>query len=177
MDKIRLVLTLTTIAIVVIPIVGVLLANKGNLSDLFIPSEINEIAEDLISSLGPNMPELEPFGQPQYDEASRTVTLTFQFENTFPFDITIGSISGNVECAAHGLYVGIVTLDKPVSIDKGETKAVAVFCTWTEEAISHFQTSHSDEETVDANLSGLTVDLNGLQFTMDHSIEIPNPTA
>jgi hypothetical protein len=177
MDKVRLLLTLTTIAIVVIPIVGTLLAYQGNLLGLFIPPEVNEIADDLMSGGGSDMLGLEPVGQPQYDEASRTVTLTFQFKNTFPFDITINSISGNVECAAHGFHLGIVTLDNPVSIDKGETKTITVLGTWTEEAISHFRNAHAGEEKVDANLVDLTVDVKGIQFTMDQSIEIPNPVA
>ena len=46
MDKIRLLLTLITIAIVVIPIVGMLLAYQGNLLGLFVPPEITEIGDD-----------------------------------------------------------------------------------------------------------------------------------
>jgi hypothetical protein len=177
MDKIRLILTLTTVAIVVIPIVGVLLTNQGNLMELFIPSEVNEMAGDLISTGGPEVPALEPVGEPQYDEASRTVKLKFQFKNTFPFDVTINSISGSVECAEHGFHLGVVMLDEPVSIDKDETKTITLLGTWTEEAISHFRTSHAGEETVQANLVDLTVDVKGIQFTMDQSIEIPNPVA
>jgi hypothetical protein len=177
MNKLRLILTLVTVAIVAIPIVGVLLANQGNLMGLFIPPEVSEMAEELMSGGGPEAPALEPVGEPQYDEASRTVTLTFQFKNTFPFDVTINSISGNVECAAHGFHLGTVTLDKPVSIDKDETKTLTLLATWTEEAISHFRTSHAGEETVDANLVDLTVDVKGIQFTMNQSLKIPNPVA
>ena len=177
MNKMRLILTLITVAIVAIPIVGVLLANQGNLMGLFIPPEVNEMAEDLMGGGGPEAPALEPVGEPQYDEASRTVTLTFQFKNTFPFDVTINSITGNVECAAHDFYLGVVMLDEPVSIDKDETKTLTLLGAWTEEAIGHFRTSHAGEETVDANLVGLTVDVKGIQFTMDQSIEIPNPVA
>ena len=177
MNKMRLILTLITVAIVVIPIVGVLLANQGNLMGLFIPPEVNEMAEDLMGGGGPEAPALEPVGEPQYDEASRTVTLTFQFKNTFPFDITINSISGNVECAAHGFHLGIVTLDNPVSIDKAETKTITVLGTWTEEAISHFQSAHAGEETIDANLIGFTVDVKGIQFKMNQRMELPNPVA
>ena len=175
MDKIRLILTLTTIAIIVIPIAGALLANQGNLLDLVIPPEINDIADALAGSGGPDVPEFEPVGQTQYDEKSRTVRMSFQFENTFPFDIIINSISGNVECAAHDFHLGTINLSDPVSIDKGETKMITVLGTWTEEAISHFSAEHADEEMVTANLSGVTIDVKGLQFTMDQSVEIPNP--
>ena len=48
MDKVRLILTLVSIAIVVVPIVGVLLAYQGNLMGLFVPPEITQIADDFM---------------------------------------------------------------------------------------------------------------------------------
>lgn len=177
LDKIRLILTVITIAISVVPVAAILLVYQNNLLGLIIPPELNEIADNLMSSGGANGLELEPVGPPQYDEASRTVTLTFQFKNTFPVDLSINSMSGNVECAAHSFPLGTVTLDKPVSIGVGETKTITVLGTWTEEAIGHLQTAHTGEETIDANLVGLTVDVKGIQFQMNQSIEIPNPVA
>ena len=177
LDKIRLILTVITIAISVVPVAAILLVYQNNLLGLIIPPELNEIADNLMSSGGANGLELKPVGPPQYDEASRTVTLTFQFKNTFPVDLSINSMSGNVECAAHSFPLGTVTLDKPVSIGVGETKTIIVLGTWTEEAIGHLQTAHTGEETIDANLVGLTVDVKGIQFQMNQSIEIPNPVA
>jgi hypothetical protein len=177
MDKMRLLLSLVTIAIIVGPIAGILIMYQNNLLGLFIPPEVNEIA-DKLNSIGPDGFELEPVGSPQYDEASRTMTLTFQFKNTSPFDISFNSISGNVECAVHNsFHLGTVTLDEPVSIGVGETKTITVLITWTEAAISHFQTAHAGEETVVVNLVGFTVDVKGIQFQMDQTMEIPNPVA
>ena len=178
MDKVRLLLTVISIVIVVVPIVGTVLMYQNNLLGLFIPPEANEIIDTLSNSGGGSEgPMLEPVGEPQYDEASRTVTMTFQFKNTFPFDVSINSMSGDVECAAHGIHLGTITLDKPVSIDKGETKTITILGTWTEDAITHFQTAHAREEMVDANLVGFTVDVKGIQFKMNQRMEIPNPVA
>jgi hypothetical protein len=177
LDKTRLLLSLVTIAIIVGPIAGILIMYKNNLPGLFIPPELNEIADNLTSSGGANGLELKTVGPPQYDEASRTVTLTFQFKNTFPVDLTINSMSGNVECVAHSFPLGTVTLDKPVSIGVGETKTITVLGTWTEEAIGHLRSAHTGEKTIDANLVGLTVDVKGIQFQINQSIEIPNPVA
>jgi hypothetical protein len=183
MDKVRLLLTLITIAIVVVPIVGMLLAYQDNLLGLFIPPEINEIADDLMGGGGTNGSGLEPptmVGEPQYDEASRTFSVTFQYKNTLPFDITIKSLSGNIECAEHRFPLGNASLSKPVSIDAGKTGTLTVLGTWTEQAINHFQTAHEHEENVDVVLVDFAVDISGIQIQLDQSqmeqsMQVPNP--
>ena len=132
MDKIRLLLTVITIAIVVIPIVGMLLAYQDNLLGLFVPPEITEMADDLLGGDGDNGSGLEPptmVGEPQYDEASRTFSVTFEYKNSFPVDITIKSLSGNIECDKHRFPLGNTSLSKPVSIDAGETGTLTVLGT------------------------------------------------
>jgi len=181
MDKIRLLLTVITILIVVIPIVGMLLAYQGNLLGLFIPPEVNEIADDLMGGDGDN--GMEPptmVGEPQYDEASHTFMVTFEYKNSFPVDITIKSLSGNIECAEHGFPLGNASLSEPVSIDAGETGRMTVLGTWTDEAISHFGNMHGDEETVDVVLVDMAVDISGIQIQLDQNqmeqgMQVPNP--
>ena len=183
MDKIRLLLTVITIAIVVIPIVGMLLAYQGNLLGLFIPPEVNEIADDLLGGDGDNGSGMEPptmVGEPQYDEASHTFSVTFQYKNSFPMDITIKSLSGNIECAEHRFLLGNASLSEAVGIDAGETGTLTVFGTWTEEAIDHFENEHEHEEFVDVVLVDFAVDFSGIQIQFDQSqmkqtIQVPNP--
>jgi hypothetical protein len=183
MDKVRLLLTLITIAIVVVPIVGMLLAYQNNLLGLFIPPEINEIAEDLAGGGGTNGAGLEPptmVGEPEYDEATRTYSATFQFKNSFPVDLTIKSLSGNIVCYEHGFTLGNASLSKPVSIDTGETGTLTVFGTWTPQAISHFQNEHANEEFVDVILTDFAVDISGIQLQMNQGqmeqrMQVPNP--
>jgi hypothetical protein len=62
-----------------------------------------------------------------------------KFENSFLFDISINSISGNIECAANGFHLGVVRLDKPVNIDMDETKTLPLLTTLTEDEFDHFQ--------------------------------------
>jgi len=183
MDKVQLLLTLITIAIIVVPIVGMLLAYQNNLLGLFIPPEINEIADDLMGGDGTNGSGLEPptmVGEPQYNETSRTFSVTFQYKNSFPFDITIKSLSGNIECYEHGFILGNASLSKPVSIAAGETGTLTVLGTWTEEAINHFKTKHAGEEFVDVVLVDFAVDISGIQLQLDQSqmeqkMQVPNP--
>jgi hypothetical protein len=183
MDKIRLLLTLITIAIVVIPLVGMLLAYQNNLLGLFIPPEINEIANDLMGGNGNNGHGLEPptmVGEPQYDAASHTFSVTFQYKNSFPVDITIKSLVGNIECVEHGFHLGNVSLSEPVSIDAGETGTLTVLGKLTDEAIQHLGDMHANEENVDVVFVDMSVDISGIQIQldqnqMDQTIQVPNP--
>ena len=180
MDKIRLILTLVTIAIVVIPIVGMLLAYQGNLLGLFVPPEITDVAYDLMG--GDDGPGLEPpqiVGEPEYDEATGTFSVSFEFTNSFPVDIIINSLTGNIECVEHHFALGNASLSEAVSIDAGETGTLTVVGKWIDAAESHFQTEHADEEFVDAVLTDMAVDISGIQIQMDANemgeMQVPNP--
>jgi len=182
MDKIRLLLTVITIAIVVIPIVGMLLAYQDNLLGLFVPPEINDIADDFMGGDGDNGSGLEPprmVGEPEYDEATGTFSVSFEYTNSFPIDITINSLSGNIKCAEHHFTLGNASLSEAVSIDAGETGTLTVIGKWTDAAKSHFQNEHADEEFVDVVLADLAVDISGIQIQMDENemgeMQVPNP--
>jgi hypothetical protein len=182
MDKIRLVLTLITIAIVVIPLVGTLLAYQGNLLGLIVPPELNDLVDDLMGGGGDGGSGLEPptmVGEPQYDAATGTFSASFQFKNSFPLDITIKSLSGNVECVEHHFPLGTASLSEPVSIDAGDTGTLTITGKWTDAAKTHCQNEHADEEFVDVILADFAVDISGIQFEMDEGqmgqMQIPNP--
>jgi hypothetical protein len=180
MDKIKLILTLITIVITVVPIVGVLLSNQGNLEGLFIPPEINEIADKFSGAEGSDGPQVEKVGPPEYDAASRTIRQTLEFKNTFPLDITLKSMSSDVQCVEHGVDLGASRIEEPVNIPMGETRTVTLLITWTEDAVSHFRTEHHSEENVEVVLVNVGVDISGIQLKldqnqMDQRMEIPNP--
>jgi len=186
MDKVKLILTLVTIAIVVIPIVGILLAYQGNLIGLFVPPEITDVADDLMGGDGDNgsgleLPEM--VGEPVYDEATGTFSVSFEYTNSFPIDITINSLSGNIECVEHGFSLGVASLSEPVSIDAGETGLLTIVGSWTEPAMGHFESAHGDEENVAVVLADFAVDISGIQLELDpnqmgqgmEGMEVPNP--
>jgi len=181
MEKIKLVLTLITIAITVIPVVSLLLTYQDNLVGLFIPPEINEIVNKFSGGGdGSDGPELQPIGPPEYDPLSRTIRQAIQFENTFPFDITLKSLSGDVHCVEHGFDLGVAALENSVSIPMEETKTVTLLIAWTEDAINHFGTAHEGEETVEVVLVNIGVDISGIQVQLEQNqieqrMEIPNP--
>jgi len=184
MDKVKLLLTLVSIAIVAVPLLGVVLAYQNNLVELFVPPEIAEVADSLMGGegtegSGPELPTM--MGEPEYDPATRTFSVSFEFKNSFPLDITIKSLTGNIGCEAHRFHLGVASLSEPISINAGETGTLTVIGTWTEEAITHFGNAHGDEHLVDAILTDLVIDISGLQLELDQGqmeqhIQVPNPT-
>ena len=172
MDKIRLLLTLITLAIVVGPVVGIVILYQNNLLGLVVPPEVIEIVSGTFvteESLKP--PKLV---SSQYDVSSRTVTLIFNFTNPFTFDLTIKSISANIECSVHTVLLGHATLDEPINVRASETAVITVLGTWTEDAISHFQSAHAGAKSIDVDLVGLTIDVKGINIQMKDRVSIPN---
>jgi hypothetical protein len=176
MDKVRLLLTVISILIVVVPILGIVLAYQNNLLGLIIPPEVNEITDNLMhgGSSNGNGQEVPSQITTTYDPASRTFTLTFQYKNPFFFDVTINSMSGNIVCDTDNFPLGTANLADPVSLDAGETATLTVHGTWTEAAVSHFQTAHPGAKTINADLVDLVVDAQGIKIQTNQRIQLPN---
>ena len=183
MDKIKLVLTLITIAITVVPLVGVLLAYQDNLVGLFVPPEINEIADKFSGGGGSgdggsDEPQVEPVGPPEYDPVSHTIRQSIAFKNPVPFDITLKSLSGDVQCVEHGSNIGAASLEDSVSITAGETGTVTLVINM-EKGENHLKSLHATEENAEVTLVNVSADFSGIQLQldqnmMDQRMEIPN---
>jgi hypothetical protein len=176
LDKVRLLLTVITIAINVLPIAGVLLIYRDNLLGLVVPPEINNVINDVVTpggSLEESVGNFTFVGS-QYDEASRTVTLTFEVTNPLNVDLSVNSMSADVRCAEHDFPIGHALISDPVDIGAGETASIAIEGSWTQEAIDHFLTAHEGAQTIDIELSGLSVNVNGVSIQTDEVVTIPD---
>jgi hypothetical protein len=181
MDKVRLILTVISIVIVVVPIVGVVLMYQNNLLGLFIPPQLNNVLNsvrnpqsnnptDNVSGLIPENSQVNS----TYDPATRTFTLTFPLKNPIGLDVTVNSMSGDLVCDAHNFPLGKATLTKPVSMKAGETATMTVAGTWTEDAITHFKTAHAGEKTITVDLTNTELDASGFKAQINEKIQIPN---
>jgi hypothetical protein len=172
MDKIRLFLILITLATTLGPVLGIMILYRNNLLGLFAPPEVTELVSGTFVKEG----SLEPpkLVSSEYDVKSRTVTLTFNFTNPFNFDLTLMSMSANVECAVHRVPLGVAVLKTPVNVLASETSLITVFCTWTQDATSHFQSAHAGAKSIDVDLVGLAIDTSGINIQMKERINIPN---
>jgi len=180
LDKVRLILTVITIAINVLPIAGILLIYQNNLLGLIIPPEISTMINDP-STIMVNDTSIteESLGNltlvdSQYDATSRTVTATFQFTNPFKFDLTVDSMTADIQCDAHDFPMGHAIISNPVDVLAGETATIDVVGTWTQDAINHFLTAHAGAQSIDIELVGLVITVNGISVQTDERVKIPN---
>jgi hypothetical protein len=172
LNKVKLGLTLVTIAINVIPIAGILLMYQGNLPALVVPPEITDMINDVVISENPL--ESITFVDSQYDAETRTLTLTFDVTNPVDYDLTVNLLSAEVRCAAHDFPMGQLTIADPVTMHAGETARIDVTGTWTEEAVNHLQTDHAGAHTVGIEVVGITINVNGVTVQTDEVVTIPN---
>jgi hypothetical protein len=172
LDKVRLALILITLAITLGPIGGIVALNLNNPLALVIPPNLSEILRGSFFTNG--SPQLPTPGGAQYDAASRTVSLTFNFKNFFKFDMKINSMTADVECAFDNFPLGKATLKNPVTVRAGETTLITIACTWTDAAINHFQTQpvHSGQQETDVNLVGLVIDMDGMTIQMSEPVRV-----
>lgn len=172
MDKARLLLILTTLAIAIGPIAGVLIIHQNNLVDAVMPSDLVEAISDPFASETPFEPPT--LVDSQYDSTSRTTTLTFNFTNPLNLDLTINSMFSDLECTIHKKPLGNSSLTESVSILAGANAFLTVSGTWTEEAINHFQTEHKDAKTTSIDLVRLKLSVKGINLELNDRITIPN---
>ena len=174
MDKVRILLTLITVAIVVGPLVVEVVIYKDNLSGLIIPPEIN----NLMNTTGGNGSLLETsievpqMVSSEYDPISRTVNFSFNFTNPFNFNLTLRSMSASVVCTQHDFSLGKVALVNPIQLRGGETALIPVTGTWTEDAVNHFTTEHPGAQKISVDLTGMNVDISGITLDLTQRIHV-----
>lgn len=173
MEKIRLALILITIAIVVGPVVGIVLAYQNDLLRLIVPSEL----EQIMNSLGGSPQNGNQTNQTgpvdiNYDPASRTATISFQLQNPLPVDVTLNSMSGTVECDEHQYPLGTASLKDPVEMSLGKTTTVTVLAVWTQLGLDHIQTAHKGETSTKVSLVGTTINAGGVTIQMSEPLSI-----
>jgi hypothetical protein len=174
MNKIRLSLTLITVAITVGPILGVVLAYQNNLPGLIIPDKIDQLMQG-IGNLNPNniiQPGQAGTPDVQFDPTSRTFTATFPFNYPLPVDVTVDSLSGTIQCDEHHFNLGEASLKNPVSMKAGQTVILTVQGTWTDAAVNHFQTAHQGEKSIKVSMVDATMKAGGMTATIPGPISI-----
>jgi hypothetical protein len=163
MQKVRIILTLITIITIVGPIAAELVLYRNDLSGLIIPP-------DVLSLINGNVNGTAITGQPitlpqlvnsNYDPTTRTVSFSFNFTNPFKLNLTLNSMTANVECAQHNFPLG-------------ETVLIPVTGFWTQEAMAHFADAHKGATKIDVNLTGLNVDVSGIRLTLPDKYPVKN---
>jgi|WetSurMetagenome_2_1015567.scaffolds.fasta_scaffold242980_1 hypothetical protein len=171
MDRLRLALTLITVAIAVGPLAAVVCIHGDNLVGLAIPPEVERLMSGDVKASAFSAPV--PVGQPTYDSQTRQCSFSFSFTNPLQNEIEVESLSATVVCKDHKVVLGDVSIDGPLTIQPGQTVVICASGTWTQQAIDHFKAFHCGSEDDDINVSfhDLNVEMAKIHVHLD---ELPD---
>ena len=142
MNKLKIFLTLLSVAIIVAPIAVEVILYRDNLQGLIVPPEITNIANDNNNSSNnssPNSPGSpisnnsnisnfvnsgfqlpQPVGEPQYNPETKTLTFTFNYTNPLQTPIAVDNLQATIVSHDDGAFLGNVSLDKPLNLQPGQ---------------------------------------------------------
>ncbi len=170
MQLLGLVLILINVVAVAAPVGAVVVIYRDDLTQLVVPPEIEEITDStLTASQSFTLPQ---FVSSTYDVATKTVTVTFNFTNPFNLNMTINSVSADVQCNDHKFTLGHASLNNAVKLDFNETANLTVNFKWTQEAEAHFLAQHAGAKTININLINVGVDVSGITIETPQTVNI-----
>ena len=172
MNKLKIILTILSISITVLPIAGAVLAYRDNLIGLVMPPEVISITDGSITNSSQFQPPM-PVGEPQYNPETKTATFTFNFTNPLNSPMTINTLEAGIKCGEHGFLLGNASIDKPLTLNPGESAVITAFGKLSDDAINHFKTQHAGDNYVNVDFSNLNVDIAGIKVQVDEQ-EIGN---
>ena len=187
MRKLKIILTLITIAISVIPTAYVVFSYRDNLEGLIIPPQITDIVNGDTSNLNgsitdnssgvfnPDFDLPQPTGEVQYNPQTNTVTFDFTFTNPLSTPITVEKINSGIVTHDDAVFLGNLTTDQPIKLGAQQTGEITANAKLTDEAINYIKTQNQSQLNVD--LINLDIEVGGITVHIDRqnigNIEIP----
>ena len=173
MNVLGILLVLINVGAIAGPVAGVAIVYQNDPVEMVVPPEVEEVVTSVFEPQ--RVIELPKYVGSTYDAASRTASATFSFSNTLKFDLSINSVSANVECATHVITLGHAELREPVKVSEGATGTITVIFTWTQTAEDHFITTHTNAKSIDINLVNLGLDVSGIEIETPERISLTVP--
>lgn len=177
MQKVRIILTLITIITITAPITAELVLYRNDLTGLIIPPDmltlINGNGTNGTGIIGQHI-TLPPLVNTDYDPTTRTFCFSFNFTNPFKLNLTLNSMTANIECTQHNFPLGNISLANPIRLGPDETILIPVTGSWTEEAMEHFKDEHPEATTTDVYMTGINVDISGINLKLPDKYPVKN---
>jgi len=178
MNKVKICLTIFTIAVILLPITLEIMMFKDNLMGLVIPPELtnlmkvggegNNATDNSTSSfINPDFQMPKPVGEPQYNPSTRTVSFTFNMENPVNQPVTVESLNAGIVSHNDGLFLGNLNISKPVTLVPGQTVDITTLGVLSDDAINYFKAHAQSQEPVNIDLTNLNVEVDGITFNLD----------
>ncbi len=169
MNKVKIALTLITIAIMVGPLLGVVIVYRDNLLGLVLPPDTPGMSSltnsDLNMTTFQDMNPIQPMGGPTYDETTGAFDYAFNFTNPLPDDVSVDSLSADIY-ANDGTKLGTISLDNPINVSPGESAVVDIVGAMNPELIQQYQQQleqgNVSVKNVDVTVGGITLHIDDL---------------
>ncbi len=141
MNKLKIALTLLTVAIVVGPFAYVAIAYRDNLIGLILPPQFSNLAKSMgqdseqnpsspssnpINITGSNFQVPELVGTPQYDPVTGDFSLAINATNPLPNEISVEQLSVEIQSKDGSGLVGNISIPQQINIQPGESSIINV---------------------------------------------------
>ena len=177
MKKLKIFLTLLTIAIAVTPIVIEVILYGDNLIDLIIPPEITDIINGNSNSnvdnnnfnnlLNSQFELPQPVGEPQFNPETKTIAYTFNFTNPLQTPIEVDKLQAGIISHNDNFFIGNLTIDKPIKMDPKQTSNITAIVKLSDDAINYFNSKSETQNSINLDFVNLNVDLAGIQLQLE----------
>jgi len=171
MKKIKIILTLLTIAIIVAPIAIEVLIYRNNLINLIVPPAITNMFNGNNNSNGgssnPQLQVPQMVGDPQFDPQTNTITFTFNLTNPLQTPISINELETGIASHNDGFFLGNVSIDKPVTLGAGQTVNLNASGVLSDAAVNYLKTNYAGQSSINVDLTNLNVNMAGISVELN----------
>lgn len=165
--KTKVLLSILSVLIMVLPLAVQVMAYQNNLVGLIIPPEITGLMNGSNNAINTQFQAPQIVGEPQYNPDTHTATFTFSFTNPLNTEMDIDTLEAGVKCHDHDLLLGTASISQPIALAPSETEQIQAFGQLSEEAINHIITQHSGNKNVNIDFVNLNVEIAGVKVQVD----------
>lgn len=180
MDKVKIALTLISIAIIASPLLVELVIYRDNLLGLILPPQIQNLVNGDKGSGSQSQQQTDlsqfqipqPVGQPQYNPSTGAFALPFNFTNPLTTQISINQLSADITSAQDNTPLGTVSINGPITINPNQNAIINVTGNLSPQEVNQLQTQGQQSRSVPISLANLNVDVGGIKIHLDQLSDI-----
>ncbi len=184
MNKVKIALTLLTIAIMVVPFAYVVIAYRDNLVGLVMPPQFSNLSQSLgqnlsgqdpssssnnpINLTGTNLQMPQVIGAPQYNPDTGVYNVAINATNPLSNSISVDQASVQIQSKQDSSLVGDISIPQPINIQPGESAVINITGVIPQDLYN--QISQQNNGKIDVNnivLKNLDVTVGGVKVHFD----------
>lgn len=182
MNKVKIALTLLTIAIMVGPFAYVALAYRNNLIGLVLPPQFSNLGQSLGQNLGeyPSSSSDSPInitgsnfqvpqlvGTPQYDPVTGDFNVAINATNPLPNEISVSQLSVQIQSKDDSGLIGNISIPQEINIQPGESAIINIEGVIPQQLYNQISQNTGSIDVNNFVLKNLDVTVGGIKIHMD----------